>query len=213
MGLQGPTADDTAPAGGDTRLARRRRTYYVYDAAGSACARSPSWQNGSRKDERIYLGGFEIYREYDAMEPRRAGARDACTSWTTSSASRWWRRARRVTTATASNSFATSSATISAQPVLELDDQAQIISYEEYYPYGSTSYQAVRSQTEAARSGIAIRARSGMRRAGLYYHGARYYAPWLGRWVNCDPRGLEGWNKPYISMHATILYAFTIRMD
>ena len=31
---------------------------------------------------------------------------------------------------------------------LELDDQAQIISYEEYTPYGSTSYQAVRSQTE-----------------------------------------------------------------
>ncbi len=25
---------------------------------------------------------------------------------------------------------------------LELDDQAQIISYEEYHPYGSTSYQA-----------------------------------------------------------------------
>src|SRR5262249_58074219 len=29
---------------------------------------------------------------------------------------------------------------------LELDDQAQIISYEEYFPYGSTSYQAVRSE-------------------------------------------------------------------
>ena len=22
---------------------------------------------------------------------------------------------------------------------------------------------------------------------GLYYHGARYYAPWLGRWMSCDP--------------------------
>src|SRR5260370_9338577 len=31
---------------------------------------------------------------------------------------------------------------------LELDDRAQIISYEEYTPYGSTSYQAVRSQSE-----------------------------------------------------------------
>ncbi len=26
---------------------------------------------------------------------------------------------------------------------VELDDQARIISYEEYYPYGSTSYQAL----------------------------------------------------------------------
>ncbi len=25
---------------------------------------------------------------------------------------------------------------------------------------------------------------------GLYYHGARYYAPWLGRWTSCDPAGL-----------------------
>ena len=54
---------------------------------------------------------------------------------------------------------------------LELDDQAQIISYEEYHPYGSTSYQAVRSQTEERRSGIGIRGRSGMRRAGCTYHG------------------------------------------
>ena len=28
--------------------------------------------------------------------------------------------------------------------------------------------------------------------SGLYYHGARYYAPWLGRWVSCDPAGLRG---------------------
>ncbi len=31
---------------------------------------------------------------------------------------------------------------------LELDDEAQIISYEEYYPYGSTSYQGGRSAAE-----------------------------------------------------------------
>ena len=24
---------------------------------------------------------------------------------------------------------------------------------------------------------------------GLYYYGARYYAPWLGRWMSCDPAG------------------------
>ena len=27
---------------------------------------------------------------------------------------------------------------------------------------------------------------------GLSYHGARYYALWLGRWVSCDPSGLSG---------------------
>jgi RHS repeat-associated protein len=70
---------------------------------------------------------------------------------------------------------------------LELDDTGQIISYEEYYPYGSSSYQAVRSQTETPK-----RYRyTGMERDdenGLNYHGSRYYAPWLGRWASCDPK-------------------------
>jgi RHS repeat-associated protein len=72
---------------------------------------------------------------------------------------------------------------------LELDDQAQIISYEEYAPYGSPTYQAVRSGTETPK-----RYRyTGMERdeeSGLSYHGARYYAPWLARWVSADPAGL-----------------------
>ena len=30
---------------------------------------------------------------------------------------------------------------------------------------------------------------------GLYYHGARYYAPWLGKWISLDPAGtVEGSN-------------------
>ncbi|MGH3802861.1 MAG: RHS repeat-associated core domain-containing protein, partial [Pseudonocardiaceae bacterium] len=34
--------------------------------------------------------------------------------------------------------------------------------------------------------------------AGLYYQGARYYAPWLGRWTACDPAGLvDGTNLYY----------------
>ena len=28
------------------------------------------------------------------------------------------------------------------------------------------------------------------RRIRLYYYGARYYAPWLGRWLSCDPVGM-----------------------
>jgi len=26
---------------------------------------------------------------------------------------------------------------------------------------------------------------------GLYYYGARYYAPWLGRWTAADPVGIK----------------------
>ena len=31
----------------------------------------------------------------------------------------------------------------------------------------------------------------------LYYHGARYYAPWLGRWTAPDPLGLRDGPNPY----------------
>ena len=62
---------------------------------------------------------------------------------------------------------------------LELDDQAQIISYEEYTPYGSSTYQAVRSQTETPKR-YRYTGKERDEESGLYYHGARYYAPWLG---------------------------------
>jgi RHS repeat-associated protein len=73
---------------------------------------------------------------------------------------------------------------------LELDDQAQIISYEEYYPYGSTSYQAVRSQTETPKR-YRYTGKERDEESGLSYHGARYYAVWLGRWIACDPVGID----------------------
>ena len=39
-------------------------TYYVYDAGGQRVRKVTENQNGRRVKERIYLGGFEIYREY-----------------------------------------------------------------------------------------------------------------------------------------------------
>src|SRR5262249_17286238 len=72
---------------------------------------------------------------------------------------------------------------------LELDDSATIISYEEYSPFVSSTYQGVRSQTEAAKR-YRYTGKERDEESGLYYHGARYYAAWLGRWASCDPLGL-----------------------
>ncbi|TPW12917.1 MAG: YD repeat-containing protein, partial [Halothiobacillaceae bacterium] len=89
---------------------------------------------------------------------------------------------------------------------LELDDQAQIISYEEYTPYGSTSYQAVRSQTETPKR-YRYTGKERDEESGLYYHGARYYAPWLGRWVSCDPKGIiDGTNLYRYSRNNSLRY-------
>jgi RHS repeat-associated protein len=72
---------------------------------------------------------------------------------------------------------------------LELDACAQIISYEEYSPYGSSTYQAVRNQTDSPKR-YRYTGKERDEESGIYYHGARYYAPWLGRWTLPDPAGL-----------------------
>src|SRR5262249_37498602 len=78
---------------------------------------------------------------------------------------------------------------------LELDENAQLISYEEYYPYGGTSHQAGRSAAEVSLKRYRYTGKERDEESGLYYHGARYYAPWLGRWLSADPSGLaDGMN-------------------
>jgi RHS repeat-associated protein len=74
--------------------------------------------------------------------------------------------------------------------VLELDDQAQVISYEEYHPYGTTAYEAARSSTETPKR-YRYTGKERDEETGFSYHGARYYAAWLGRWVSCDPGGVR----------------------
>ena len=72
---------------------------------------------------------------------------------------------------------------------LELDAAGQVISQEEYYPFGGTAVLAARSEVEVS---LKVVRYSGKERdgTGLYYYGYRYYAPWLGRWLNPDPAGL-----------------------
>lgn len=77
---------------------------------------------------------------------------------------------------------------------LELDGDGQVISMEEYYPYGGTAVWAARSQLEADYKTIRY---SGKERdaTGLYYYGYRYYQPWAGRWLSADPAGtVDGLN-------------------
>jgi insecticidal toxin complex protein TccC len=78
--------------------------------------------------------------------------------------------------------------------LLELDPQADILTLEEYYPYGGT---AVWSGKNASETKYKFVRYSGKERdaTGLYYYGFRYYAAWLGRWLNPDPAGtVDGLN-------------------
>ncbi|AIL61896.1 RHS repeat domain-containing protein [Pseudomonas alkylphenolica] len=77
---------------------------------------------------------------------------------------------------------------------LELDQNAELVCQESYYPYGGTAWWAAKSASEAKYKTVRY---SGKERdaTGLYYYGFRYYAPWLQRWINPDPAGdIDGLN-------------------
>lgn len=167
---------------------------YVYDGSGQRVRKV--WEKSANLiEERLYFGGFEIFR-------RHGGAIGANTATLERETLHIMDDKQRIAMVETRSLDTAGTDSAPAQLIryqfgnhlgsasLELDDQAQIISYEEYTPYGSTSYQAVRSQTETPK-----RYRyTGMERdeeSGLGYHGARYYAPWLGRWSSADPMGLE----------------------
>lgn len=170
------------------------RTWYAYDASGQRVRKVTELaNNGGIKEERIYLAGFEVFRSYHGP----ANARTLRLERETLHEMDDNQRIALVEMRTLGDEPDFPQRLIRYQfgnhlgsSGLELDEQAQIISYEEYAPYGSSTYQAMRSKTEVAKRYRYTR-KERDEESGLYYHGARYYAAWLGRWASADPIGLR----------------------
>lgn len=83
---------------------------------------------------------------------------------------------------------------------MELDEQAELISQECYYPYGGTCWWAGRDKVEASYRTLRY---SGKERdaTGLCYYGHRYYLPWRQRWLNADPAGTADGLNLYAMVH------------
>ncbi len=183
-----------SPADADGTTHSGERTWYVYDSSGQRVRKVTEGSPGVIVEERIYLGGVEIFRRagVNAIERESLhimdGARRIVLVETRTAGSEPG-VARRLVRYQLDNHLGSAS--------LELDELAKIISYEEYTPYGSTSYQAVRNQTEAAKR-YRFTGKERDEESGLYYHGARYYAPWLGRWTACDPVFDAGSSYAYV---------------
>lgn len=170
------------------------RTWYVYNGEGQRVRKVTELAPGQKREERIYLGGFEIYRRFGANALTRETLHVMDDK----------QRVALVETRTQGTEPGVPATLIRYQltnhlgsACLELDHQAQIISYEEYYPHGSTAYRMVRSQTEAPNR-YRFSGKERDEESGFYYHGARYYAPWLLRWTSCDPTGLKDGPNLYL---------------
>jgi RHS repeat-associated protein len=166
------------------------KTWYVYDPAGKRARKVTVGQNGVRSSERVYLNGLEVYREYasdgvtitlerQTLDIVDGNERVALVETRTSGQDS---TAPQLVRYQFSNQLGSS--------LLELDDLGNVVTYEEYYPYGATSYQGVNSTLTPGAKRYRFTGKERDEESGFYYHGARYYAPWLGRWTSCDPRGL-----------------------
>ncbi|MBK9949295.1 MAG: hypothetical protein IPP12_19230 [Nitrospira sp.] len=178
--------------------------YYTYDGAGQRAAKVLVHLSGTR-EERLYLEGYEAYRQMTGsgrvteeavtlhvpdgegrlllIERRRVNDEP---DWTN-----WWRYQH-------SDQVASST--------LETDQEGNVLTCEEYHPYGTTAYRAAQPIL------LPRRYRFGGQETdvetGLNYHGARYYAPWLCSWISPDLAGMaDGTNRYTFSRNNPITYA------
>lgn len=182
-----------------TNTGNGETTYYVYSSAGQRIRKVTERASGSRKNERIYLSSFELFRKFDSvgaptleretlhvMDDKR---RIALIETKTIDDSQHMDEPKSRTRYQFDNHLGSA--------VLELDEEASVLTYEEYFPYGSTAFEASETKSEVSKKRYRYTGKERDEETGFYYHGARYYAPWLGRWASSDPAGLVDGSNTY----------------
>jgi len=171
--------------------------WFVYDSAGNRVRKVRVNQSGSQTEERIYLGGVELYRERQngTLQRERETLHIVDDTGRISLVETLTVDAGTPVVAPANHHRYQYSNHLGSAS-LELDEAANTISYEEYHPYGTSSYRSVDSTLEGSPKRYRYTGKERDEETGLDHMGARYYAPWLGRWTSADPIGLgDGPNR------------------
>ena len=175
-------------------------TYYQYDGAGQRIRKITENQADAgniptKKEERIYIAGYEVYKKHSGtnsgLERRTLSLMDEAHRFV------MIETRNDVDDGTEQHlvRYQLHNHLGSASLELEGSDQAKVISYEEYHPYGTTAYQAKSGAVKAAAKRYRYTGMERDEESGFAYHSARYYLPWLGRWLSGDPAGLvDGYN-------------------
>ena len=180
--------NDHLSATSKQRASKCETTYYVYNSKGQRVRKITEDPNGTRKKERIYLGTSEVYRKFnDDIELERETLHIMDDQQKIALIEKTDHENTSPT-----HTFSFQHSNHAGSVALETNEKSEIISYEEYYPYGSTSYHATNKNIKAAAKRYRYTGKERDEENGLYYHGARYYAPWLGLWTAFDPATWKG---------------------
>ena len=157
--------------------------YYVYDVNGNRVRKVVLKNNETIVENRFYVGDYESYRKTvnDVVETNRETLHITDDK-------------QKVALIDSSLEGMQINVTIRYQYTnhldsasLELDETGSIITYEEYHPFGTTSYRSGRSETEVSLKRYKYVHKELDNETGLYYYGMRYYAPWIARFISVDP--------------------------
>lgn len=170
-----------------------------YNSAGERIRKAVSGRTAGGAEmivsERIYLGDYEVYRRLDGA----GGVTLAAESVHVADAQ------GRIVIIETQTSARQPAATMRYQldnhlgsAILELDDHAALLSYEEYHPFGTTAFHAAATIAEVSLKRYRFLGRERDEETGFHYCGARHYCGWLGRWISPDPKGISGGLNLYV---------------
>ncbi len=167
--------------------------YFTYDASGQRIRKA--YEHNGIVEDRLYFGAWEIYSKIrsDTIELERETLHVMDDI----------KRIALIETKTVDTDNPGTVPQTRARyqldnhlgsTALELDNYSNVISYEEYHPFGTSSFISADSGAEVSTKRYRYTGKERDDETGLYYYGARYYASWLGRWLGCDPLVEDGCN-------------------
>jgi len=156
--------------------------------------RNPAVGSGTFTEDRIYLGGYELYR-------RRNPQGDVVEEIESLHLFEGEQRVLLVDDVISTDNARPDGLTVKQQTLfryqygnhlgsvgLELDHAAEIISYEEFHPYGTSAYRLMNSAVEAPTKPYRYTGMERDEESGLQYNNTRYFLVSLARWLSCDER-------------------------
>ncbi|HEX8108457.1 MAG TPA: RHS repeat-associated core domain-containing protein [Kofleriaceae bacterium] len=170
--------------------------YFTYDLTDRRVRKI--YEHGGLIEEHIYLGGYRRYRQQGAGIELERHTLDVLDGE---------HRVALVETKTIENSIKATHPDARTRfqledhvmsSLMELDDDGSAFSYEEYYPYGETSFRAANTAFDGSTKRYRYNGKERDEETKLYYYGARYYTAGLGRWVSTDPLLYVDGPNPYM---------------